>query len=269
MQHPKFQLPHITFQQKRAFVILWLIVFNYLLFFGGTINPLIASEQFRRRIQLSSLLDPTNSDVRSLNDTFEQFLQEHEQYAMVQDHFTSLEEYEARMVEIFTYFEVKHKSDLMQYLSFDHLPTVREVMQSGSDDEDGRTIFATALLLFRGYDAWALFGPWHSWVEIILKNGTPLQILAKKGIGMKLWYLRFNDRELHFKPIQTLVFMVYELLFAAFTVIGFFVVQKLFSQNSPLRHAIKSLSIFAIATVLLFIGAFAILLLFYWVIWGV
>lgn len=261
------RLPQVTRHKK--LVVFWLIFSTFLLFFGGAINPMTASEQFKRRTQITSLLDPRNSDINALNDVFEQFLQESEQIAKTRDQFSSLEEYELHKVELFTYLHVKHKSDLMQYLCVDHLPTVREIWQSGTDDADGRTILATTLLLYRGYDAWAFAGPWHSWVELILENGTHLRILAKKGIGMNFWYLRSNDREVRFNPVQTIGFVVYELLLAALIVGVLFYIQKAFSQGSFVRHVVKSLFIVVVVIGALFIVAFAILLLFYRIIWGV
>lgn len=262
-------LPRVTSPQKRVLFIVWLIFSNLILFFGGTINPMTASEQLNRRLHLSSLLDPSNPDVKTLNDTFEEFLQRPKQYASSQDQFNSLEEYEAHLVEIFTYLFVKQKTDLMQHLTIDHYPIIGEVMRSGADDVDGRTIFAAALLIYRGYNTWALVGPWHSWVEIILENGTTLQILTKKGIGMNIWYLRFNDREVHLRPVQTIVFVFYE-LFLAFFILGvLFYVWTLFSQNSFLRQVTKGLSIFVVASALLFIVGLAIILLFYRILWGI
>lgn len=262
-------LPKVTPRQKRVLFILWLVFSNSLLLFGGTINPLTASEQLNRRLHLSSLLDSRNPDVNALNDTFEQFLQKSEQFAPSRDHFNSVVEYEAHLVEIFTYLFVKQKTDLMQHLTIDHYPTIGEVMRSSADDVNGRIIFAAALLIYRGYNTWALVGPWHSWVEIILENGASLQILAKKGIGMNIWYLRFNDRESHFRPVQTVVFVFYELLLAAFILGVLFCVWTLFSQSSFLRQVTKGLSIFVVASALLFIVGLAIILLFYWILWGV
>lgn len=254
---------------KRTLVTLWLLFSIFLLLFGGAINPLTASKQFKRRIQLPTLLDPMNPDINALNENFEQFLQESEQYVNTRDQYSTLSEYEAHMVEIFTYLNIKHKPDLMGYLAIDHLPTVGEVMRASVDDGDGRTIFATSLMLFRGYDAWAFFGPWHSWVEIILENSTHLQILDRKGIGMNFWYLRFNDKEVHFKPFQTLFFIIYELGISAVTVGVLFYVWKTFSTSSFVRQVVKGLSIFVILAMVLFMASIVIILIFYRIMWGV
>ncbi|MFX0209905.1 MAG: hypothetical protein ACFFDT_28250, partial [Candidatus Hodarchaeota archaeon] len=85
----RLQIPTINLNQKRTLVILWLLLSNFLLFFGGTINPLTAGEQFKRRTQLHSLLDSENPNVRVLNDDFEQFLQDSEQTAKTRDKFSS------------------------------------------------------------------------------------------------------------------------------------------------------------------------------------
>ena len=115
MKFTATRLPQIYLHKK--LVAFWLIFSTCLLFFGGTINPLTAGEQFSRRMQVTSLLDPRNPDINPLNDTFEQFLQESEQIAKTRDQFNSLEEYELHKVELFTYLHVKHKFDLKEHTS--------------------------------------------------------------------------------------------------------------------------------------------------------
>jgi len=269
MQHYVKQYLTMALQHKRDLVILWTLFSTFLLLFGGAINPLTAGEQFNRRIHLSSLLDPMNPDINALNELFEHFLQESEQYVNTRDRYSTITEYEAHMVEIFTFLSIKHKPDLMEYLTIDHFPTVGEVMRAKVDDRDGRTIFAASIMLYRGYNAWALFGPWHSWVEIILENSTHLRILEKKGIGMNFWYLKFNDQEVHFKHVETLVFIYYELVIAALTVGVLFYVWKTFSTSSFVRQVVKGLSAFVVLAMILFIVSIVIILIFYRIMWGV
>ncbi|MFQ5821419.1 MAG: hypothetical protein ACE5I5_15650 [Candidatus Heimdallarchaeota archaeon] len=255
------RFPKVDLYKKRTLVVVWLILSNFLLFFGGTINPLTAGEQFRRRTQLTSLLDPRNPDIGALNDDFEQFLHESEQVVKTSDDFSSLVEYEVKMVEIFTYLRVKHKSDLMQYLTVDHLPTVGEVMRSGVDDCDGRAIFAATLLVYRGYDAWVLANPVHYWVEIILGNGIHLRILGKKGVDT--WYLRFDNQETVFNAIQTVGFVLYEWILVSLMMIFIFYSQKTFSQSPFLKLAAKVLSIVIVVTQIIYFGALGIVLMLY------
>lgn len=261
------QLPKVNLHKKGALVLLWVILSNFLLFFGGTLNPLAVGEQFKRRMQLTSLLDPSNLDVGVLNGNFELFLQESEQIAKTRDKFSSLEEYEVSMVEIFTYLHVKYKSDLMQYLVIDHRPTVSEVMRAGVDDCDGRAILAATLLLFRGYDAWVLAGPWHHWVQVILGNGTSLQILEKKGIGMDIWYLRFNDREIVFNYVKTVGYVFYK-WFNAFLIVAFLFYSYKYLQAPFIRQTARILLFVVVGTLVLYIMALLVVLLLYRIIWG-
>ncbi len=262
------QFPKVKLHKNGTLVLLWVLLSNFLLFFGGTFNPLAAGEQFRRRMQLTSLLDPNNPDVGILNDNFEQFLQESEQIAKTRDQFSSLEEYEVSMVEIFTYLHVKYKSDFMQYLALDHRPTVSEVMRTGVDDCDGRAILVATLLLFRGYDAWVFAGPWHHWVQVILGNGTSLQILEKKGIGMNIWYLRFNDREVVFNYIQTVGYIFYQ-WFNAFLIVAFLFYFHKYLRVPFIRRTARILFFVAVGTLVLYIIAFLIIFLLYRIIWRV
>lgn len=262
------QLLKVNLRKKGTLVLLWVLLSNFLLFFGGTLNPLAVGEQFRRRMQLTSLLDPSNPDIGALNGNFELFLQESEQIAKTRDKFNSLEEYEVSMVEIFTYLRVKYKTDLMQYLAIDHRPTVSEVMRTGVDDCDGRAILAATLLLFRGYDAWVLAGPWHHWVQVILGNGSSLQILEKKGIGMDIWYLRFNDLVVVFNYVQTIGYVFYK-GFNAFLIVAFCFYSHKYLQVPFIRQAARILLFVAIGSLVLYIMAFMIVFLLYRIILGV
>jgi len=237
------------------------------LFFGGTINPLTAGEQFKRRTQMNSLLDSDNPNVSVLNDDFEQFLQDSEQTAKTRDKFSSIEEYEVKMVEIFTYLRIKHKPDLMTYLTIDHLPTINEVMRSGVDDCDGRAIFAANILLYRGFDVWILVHPLHYWVEVFLENGTQMHILAKSGIDT--WYLRFNNQESIFNYFRTIGFILYEWLLVSIMLIFIFYLHQKFSKSTFLRLTAKTLVFVIIVTQIIYFGALGVVLLLYRILWGV
>lgn len=267
MQLTAIQLPKVNLYNKRTLVILWLILSNFLLFFGGTIHPLTAGEQFDRRMQLTSLLDPRNPDIIAFNDDFEVFLQESEKTVETRDQFSSLEEYEVNMLEIFIYLRVKHKSDLMQHLTVDHLPTIDEVLRSGMDDCDGRAILAATLLLYRGYNAWVLAHPLHYWVEVIQGNGSHLRILEKKSFDT--WYLRFNDRETVFNYVHMIGFIIYEWVLVIL-MIGFLLsFHQTVYQSSFIRLAAKVLAGVVVVTQIIYLGAFGVILLFYRIIWGV
>ena len=237
------------------------------MFFGGTINPLTAGEQFKRRIQLQSLLDLENPNVRVLNDDFEQFLQDSEQIANTRDKFSSLEEYEIKMVEIFTYLRIKHKPDVMTYLTIDHLPTISEVVRSGVDDCDGRAIFAANILLYRGFEVWILAHPLHYWVEVFLENGTQMHILAKSGINT--WYLRFNNQESILNYFQTIGFILYEWFLVSVMLIFLFYSHQTFSKSPFIRMTVKTLIFVIVITQIIYCGALGVVLLLYRILWGV
>ena len=85
---------------------------------------------------------------------------------------------------------------------------------------------------------------------------------------MKLWYVRFNNQEVHYNSFQTVIYVFYELILAAVIVGVLFCIYQVY-HNPFMRHVVKGLSIIAIVTGILFIVALAIVLLFYRVIWGV
>lgn len=255
------QIPRMDLRQKRTLIVIWLILSNFLLFFGGTLHPLIAGEQLMRRIQLPALFDPLNPDVRVLNANFETFLLESEQVVRTRDNFDSLEEWEVNMIEIFTYLQIKHKPDIMQYLTVDHLPTVSEVIQSGVDDCDGRAILAANLLHYRDYDVWVLAHPLHYWVEVILEKGTTLSILDKNGIDN--WYMRFNYKEINFNYFYVLGFILYEWFLVTLILISLFYVHQTFSTSLFIRMSAKILSFVVVVTQIIYFGALGIVLLLY------
>ncbi|MFX0200201.1 MAG: hypothetical protein ACFFCW_29125 [Candidatus Hodarchaeota archaeon] len=256
----KMHFPKVNLNKKGTLVLLWLVLSNLLLFFGGTLNPLTAGEQFLRRTQLTSLLDTKNPDIRALNADFEQFLQDSEQIVKTRDQFSSLEVFEVNMVEIFTYLRVKHKSDTMQYLTIDHLPTISEVMQTGVDDCDGRAILAATLLISRGYDAWVLANPWHYWVEVFLENDAHLNILKKKR--MNFWHMRFNDQKVVFNYILTVGYIFYQ-WFLVTLILTFLFFSHKYLQMPFIRSGAKILLFVVIVTQIIYFGALGIVLLLY------
>jgi len=248
-------------RQKRTIIVIWLILSNFLLFFGGTLHPLVAGEQLIRRTKLPALIDPLNPDVQVLNKDFETFLLESEQVVKTRDNFDSLEAWEVNMIEIFTYLQIKHKSDLMQYLTVDHLPTVSEVIQSGVDDCDGRAILAANLLLYRGYDVWVLAHPLHYWVEVILEKGMTLSILDKNGIDNL--YMRFNYKETTFNYFYVIGFILYEWVLVSILLIFLFYFHKTFYTSPFIRMTAKALAFVIVVTQIIYFGALGVVLLLY------
>ena len=71
-------------------------------------------------------------------------------------------------VQMLSYIErkIKYTNDLFNYKALNHLPTAEEVLQSGKDDCDGQAILLCSVLRYAGYEAYAVIGPNHAWVEV-------------------------------------------------------------------------------------------------------
>lgn len=162
------------------------------LLLGAPLNPIITTDQVWRRVDPTTLLDPDSLEITELNHEFETFFRKHQQFFGSSKTWALLDPQiaEIESIELFVKIHIKYRSDFSQYLTIDHLATDVEIACAGGDDCDGRAIFATSLLLHRGYDAWVLVGPRHYSVGVILGSGRMLFILQEAGA--RWWVLRFN-----------------------------------------------------------------------------
>jgi len=206
-------VPKLTSGRKK--LLLGVLITNFLLFFGGSINPLVLNEQLHRRIDPSSLLEPDSPQISVVNTKFEKVLLFAKNRTEIPDNVESPRIYEIKLIEAFVWSHVKYKSDFIQYLAVDHLATTSEVLDSKRDDCDGRAILAGSLLLHRGYDAWVFVSWTHWWVEVLLEDGSTLQILTQRSNNPWSWYMKFNDAERVFRGSRVIGFILYNFLLAS------------------------------------------------------
>ncbi|MBU6997350.1 MAG: transglutaminase domain-containing protein [Theionarchaea archaeon] len=84
-------------------------------------------------------------------------------------------------------WKVQYATDLFNYRALNHLATAEEVLRRGRDDCDGQAVVLCSVLRYAGYDAVAVIGPYHSWVEV--KGNPHTMINYKEGT----WFVRFNE----------------------------------------------------------------------------
>lgn len=185
--------------QARLLVCI-LIICTFILI-GAPLNPFDVPDQFERRVNPPSMINPDSVAIAELNQEFEGFVQTHlppsklhltpsrtpESKAFRDPDITEL-----KNIEYFLVTRIGYRSDILQYQALDYLATDIEVIQTGSDDCDGLAILATSLLLHRGYDAWVLISPSHTWVEILLDSGQVRLFFEELESPPSGWYFKFN-----------------------------------------------------------------------------
>ncbi|MFQ6124140.1 MAG: hypothetical protein ACE5R6_05965 [Candidatus Heimdallarchaeota archaeon] len=197
----------------RKKIVLWILIANFLLLFGGSINPLVLEEQLHRRINPSILLEPNNPKISDFNKMFEKVLRVDKERTGMPDNIKDPRIYEIKLIEAFILSQIEWVSDFVQYLTVDRLVTPDEVLTSMKEDCDGRAILAGSLLLHRGYDVWIFVSWYHWWVVILLRDELPIQILTKAYNGP--WYMKFNDKGRVFRGPPLIGFVLYNFVLAA------------------------------------------------------
>jgi len=168
---------------------------------GAPLNPFDVPDQFERRVNPPSMINPDTVAIAELNQEFEAFVQTHLPPSMPylpsfrtpqSEAFRDPDITELKNVEYFLVIRIGYRSDFIQYQALDYLATDIEVIHTGSDDCDGLAILATSLLLHRGYDAWVLVSPSHTWVEILLDSGRVRLFFEELESPPSGWYFKFN-----------------------------------------------------------------------------
>jgi len=108
--------------KNRKKILLWIIIANFLLFFGGSINPLTFDEQLSHRIRPSILLEPNNPKIQEFNIKIENAIRVDKDRTGMSDNTEHPESYEIRLIEAYVLAHIEWTSDLIQYLAVDHLP---------------------------------------------------------------------------------------------------------------------------------------------------
>jgi hypothetical protein len=88
--------------------------------------------------------------------------------------------------------KIKYKNDLFNYKALNHLPTTEEVLQSGKDDCDGQAVLLCSVLRHAGYEAYAVIGPNHAWVEV---EGVDVEGVDLEGVDLEGVELEKEDTE--------------------------------------------------------------------------
>ena len=179
----------------RAQLLACFLIAGYIILLGAPLNPFVVVDQVERRVDLSSLIDPNALPIAELNQEFEAFLRtrEHPSVTSSSQGLMDPQIVELMSIELFVYLRIGYRSDFVQHLAVDHLATDVEIARAGSDDCDGIAIIATSLMLHRGYDAWVLVAPGHTWVEVILSSDCVLHFL--KEFSARNWHIKFNGTQ--------------------------------------------------------------------------
>lgn len=195
--------------------LFWVLFASFLLFFGGSINPLVYEEQLQRRINPSSLLEPNSPEISDFNAMFEKALQFDKQRTKIVNTIENQRIHEIQLLETFMLLQIKYIPDIVQNLAIDHLATSIESLNTRMDDCDGRAALATSLLIHRGYNAWVVVSWTHWWTEVLFKDGSSIQLLIREYQASWSWYMKFNDTETMFRGSRVMGYILYNFLLAA------------------------------------------------------
>ena len=202
-------------------MIISAVVVLFILSCGGSINPLIWKSQLERRISPQMMVQP---------EEVAEFYQE------VGPGLDDL----SRIVELIE-SEIPYANDLTNHASIDHLPTTEEVLSSRKDDCDGRAILMCSVLQYAGYDAYAVVGPSHAWVEV---HADSVVSLDHRG---KDWYVKFNESSVEWKLGPLLLLIIEE-----FTLLTLFFFALIYSYEAGVFTYVQE-----------FLGYFKYILLFF------
>jgi hypothetical protein len=118
-------------------------------------------------------------------------------------------------------WKVQYATDLFNYGALNHLATAEEVLRRGKDDCDGQAVVLCSVLRYAGYDAFAVIGPYHSWVEV--EGNPPTLVNYKEGT----WFVKFNEQSAQWNYWVFFLFSASEfLLFFIVLVAALYVVEK-------------------------------------------
>jgi hypothetical protein len=164
-------------------IIISTVVVLFILSCGGSINPLTWKGQLERRISPQIMIQPGEVAEFSM-----EIGRDGEDLSQLTELIKS---------------KITYSDDLINHASIDHLPTTKEVLSSRKDDCDGRAVLMCSVLRYRGYDAYAVVGPSHAWVEV---HTDTVVSLDDKG---KDWYVKFNEASVEWK-LRPLILLILE-----------------------------------------------------------
>jgi len=169
-------------------VTISVVVVLFILSCGGSINPLTWKSQVERRISPQIMIQP--EEVAEFSQEIGSGI------------------HDLSHIGEFIEAEISYANDLVAHASIDHLPTAEEVLLSRKDDCDGHAVLLCSVLRYAGYDAYAVVGPSHAWVEVHTDT-----VLSVNNQG-KDWYVKFNEStvEWNFGPLCVLIVEEFTLL---------------------------------------------------------
>lgn len=165
---------------------------------GGSINPATWKTQFNRFTSPQQLIQP--EIAKSFYDELSDNVKDDPE-------------------QIFSVIErkVEYKNDILNYKAVNHLATTEEVLQTLRDDCDGQAVLLCSILRYAGYDAYAVVGPYHAWVETEY-NGQYTKVNYEKGD----WFVKFNELKTEWNVKAFLFFVMGDFLVLTLFFIGLF-----------------------------------------------
>jgi hypothetical protein len=218
---------------------------------GGSLNPLAWKTHAERFISPSQLVQPekTASFYADMEDT-------------VKDN----------PVQMFSYIErkIRYTNDLFNYKALNHLPTTEEVLQSGKDDCDGQAVLLCSVLRHAGYNAYAVIGPNHAWVEVQgVDLGEDLEGEDLEGEELLLINYRGGARIVKFNESYTewyYVTLLFVIIGDFLLLTGFFTMVLYIFTKSVQSYIQESFGFFKYIIALVLMAALAaVIMAKYWV----
>jgi hypothetical protein len=184
-------------------VILSAIIVIFVFGVGGSLNPVTWKTQFARFTSPQQLIQP---------ESVESF------YAEMSDNVKDDPE------QIFSVIErkIKYKNDILNYKAVNHLATTKEILKTQQDDCDGQAVLLCSILRYTGYDAYAVIGPYHAWVETE-HHGQYIKVNYEKGD----WFVKFNELNTEWNVRAFLFFVLGDfLLLTIFFTVLFYIFER-------------------------------------------
>ncbi len=196
------------FNNKELLFAVLLTIFY--LFTGFTPNPLAWPDQVKTRIALTENIEPNNPQIQQLDLDFEKYyVAELLKNSSISD---PTKEYEAESIETYIRSRIPYVTDFINYLAWDHYPKISEVLKRG-DDCDGIVFVGCSLLTRRGFDAYILYGKWHSWIEVHLEETGILTLFDDRLNAFSPWYIKYNTQHVYINEISFFELILFNFLF--------------------------------------------------------
>lgn len=199
------KIPAVKKAVKKS-VILAGILILFVFGCGGAVNPVLWKTYVERFSSPQQLIQPEKVQVL---------------YEEMEDNVKD------DPVQIFSVIEwkIQYRADVVTRGALNHLATTEEALVMGEDDCDGQAVVLCSVLRYAGYDAYAVIGPYHSWVEV--RTG-PEVVLVNFREGS--WFVKFNESHAEWNYLTFFVIVAGEFLLL---IMVFFVVFYGYERGLP------------------------------------